>query len=137
MLKKQLAWVLGALLILAVVAPAAHAKHWVMLGTAHVDKSEDHKTIHVGSEAGQFHNIQLRVSGGAVDFQRVVVHFGDGTHEELAITERVRSGGKTQSSTFPVNAERSIALNFVTAKRTWTRAPKSVSMGLDKGDFRM
>jgi hypothetical protein len=103
MLKRQFAWawVLGALLILAVVAPVAHAKHWVMLGTAHVDKSEDHKTIHVGSEAGQFHNIQLRVNGGAVDFQRVVVHFGDGTQEEMAVTERVRSGGKTRELDLP------------------------------------
>ena len=101
MLKKQFAWVLGALLILAVVAPVVHAKHWVMLGTAHVDKSEDHKTIHVGSEAGQFHNIQLRVNGGAVDFQRVVVHFVDGTQEELAVAERVRSGGKTRELDLP------------------------------------
>ena len=101
MLKKQFAWVLGALLILAVVAPVVHAKHWVMLGTAHVDKSEDHKTIHVGGAAGQFHNIQMRVNGGAVDFQRVVVHFGDGTQEELAVAERVRSGGKTRELDLP------------------------------------
>src|SRR5712664_218031 len=68
MLKKQLPWVFGAFFVLALVSPVANAKHWVMLGTAHVDKSEDHKTIHVGSEAGQFHSIQLRVSGGPVEF---------------------------------------------------------------------
>jgi hypothetical protein len=72
-----------------------------MLGTAHVDKTEDHKTIHVENDAGQFHNIQLRVSGGAVDFQRVVVHFGDGTQEELAVAERVPSGGKTRELDLP------------------------------------
>jgi len=48
MLKKRIPWVLGVLFVLAVLSPVAHAKHWVMLGTAHVDKSEDHKTIHVG-----------------------------------------------------------------------------------------
>jgi len=72
-----------------------------MLGTAHVDKSEDHKTIHVGSEAGQFHSIQLRVTGGTVEFQRVIVHFGDGSKEELADAERVRSGGKTRELNLP------------------------------------
>ncbi len=101
MLKKRIPWVLGVLFVLAVLSPVAHAKHWVMLGTAHVDKSEDHKTIHVGSEAGQFHSIQLRVSGGPVEFQRVIVHFGDGTKEELAVAEQVRSGGKTRELDLP------------------------------------
>lgn len=100
MLKKQAPWVLGVVFVLAVV-PAAHAKRWALLGTAHVDKAEDHKTIHVGSGAGQFHNIQLRVNGGAVEFQRVVVHFGNGTQEELAVAERVRSGGKTRELELP------------------------------------
>ena len=101
MLKKQLPWVFGVFFVLALVSPVANAKHWVMLGTAHVDKSEDHKTIHVGSEAGQFHGVQLRVGGGPVEFQRVIVHFGDGTHEELADAERVRSGGKTRELNLP------------------------------------
>jgi len=101
MLKKQLPWVFGVFFVLALVSPVANAKHWVMLGTAHVDKSEDHKTVHVGSEAGQFHSIQLRVSGGPVEFQRVIVHFGDGSKEELADAERVRSGGKTRELNLP------------------------------------
>ena len=101
MLKRQFPWVLGALLALAALSPVAHAKHWVLLGTAHVDKSEDHKTIHVGSEAGRFHSIQLRVTGGAVEFQRVIVHFGDSSHEELAVAEPVASGGKTRELDLP------------------------------------
>jgi len=101
MLKKQLPWVFGVFFVLTLVSPAANAKHWVMLGTAHVDKSEDHKTIHVGSEAGQFHSIQLRVSGGPVEFQQVIVHFGDGSKEELADAERVRSGAKTRELDLP------------------------------------
>ena len=101
MLKKQLPWVLGVFFVLAVVSPVANAKHWVVLGTAHADKSEDHKAIHVGSEAGQFHGVQLRVGGGAVEFQRVIVHFGDGSHEELADAERVRSGEKTRELNLP------------------------------------
>jgi hypothetical protein len=101
MLKKHTLWVVGVLFVLASISPVAHAKRWILLGTAHVDKSEDHKTIHVGSAAGQFHKIQLRVNGGAVDFQRVVVHFGDGKPEELAVAEHVRSGGKTREIELP------------------------------------
>jgi hypothetical protein len=101
MLKKHTPWVVGVLFVFALLSPVAHAKHWILLGTAHVDKSEDHKTIHVGNEAGSFHKIQLRVNGGAVEFQRVVVHFGNGTQEELAVAERVRSGGKTREVELP------------------------------------
>ena len=56
MLKKYASWILGASLALVLAAPIAHAKHWVLLGTAHVDKNEDHKTIHVGNGAGEFRN---------------------------------------------------------------------------------
>ncbi len=101
MLKRHASWFLGVLLILVLVAPIANAKRWMLLGTAHVDKNDDHKTIHVGNEAGQFHKIQLRVNGGAIDLQRLVVHFGDGTKEELAVADRVRSGGKTPELDLP------------------------------------
>ncbi len=101
MLKKRAPWGLGVLLVLVLVSPIAHAKHWILLGTAHVDKSEDHKTIHVGNEAGQFRKIQLRVNGGAVELQRLVVHFGNGTQEELTVADRIRSGGKTPELDLP------------------------------------
>ena len=57
MFRKHTRCVLGGLWVLAVMLPVAHAQHWILLGTAHVDKSEDHKTIHVGNEAGSFHKI--------------------------------------------------------------------------------
>ena len=102
MLKKYASWILGVSLALVLGAPIAHAKHWILLGTAHVDKNEDHKTIHVGNGAGEFRKIQLRVNGGAIDLQRLVVHFGNGTQEELAVAaDRVRSGGKTPELDLP------------------------------------
>jgi hypothetical protein len=101
MLKKYAAWVIGMLVVLTLMSPIAQAKRWILLGTAHVDKNEDHKTIHVGNNAGEFHKIQLRVNGGAVELQRLVVHFGNGTQEELAVADRVRSGGKTPELDLP------------------------------------
>jgi hypothetical protein len=101
MLKKHARSTTGVLLILVLFSPLALAKHWILLGTAHVDKDEDHKTIHVGDNAGQFRKIQLRVSGAAIDLQRMVVHFGNGTQEELAVADRIRSGGKTPELDLP------------------------------------
>jgi hypothetical protein len=102
MLKRHAAWILRVLLFVIVMAPIAYAKHWILLGTAHVDKNEDHKTIHVGNEAGEFRKLQLRVNGGAIDVQRLVVHFGNGAKEELAVAaDRIRSGGKTPELDLP------------------------------------
>lgn len=102
MLKKQAPGLLAASLLLVLLSPLAYAKHWVLLGTAHVDKNEDHKTIHVGTAAGPFHQIQLRVNGAAIDLQRVVVHFENGSQEELpSVNDRIRSGGKTRDIELP------------------------------------
>jgi len=84
----------------SVLATSAPAKRWVYLGNAHADKTADHKTIHV-SGSGLFHTIQLRVNGGGVEFERLVVHFADGGKEELAVQDHVRSGGKTHELDLP------------------------------------
>lgn len=82
------------------LSSSAPAKRWVYLGSAHADKSADHKTIHVhGSQ--QFHTIQLRVNGGALEFERLVVHFADGAKDELPIQDHVNSGGKTHELDLP------------------------------------
>src|ERR1700756_1187593 len=76
-------------------------ERWAYLGSAHVDGGIDHDSIHVGSSDGRFRAIQLRVSGGAIEFQRVVMHFGNGTEEELVIRERIPSGGVTRPIDLP------------------------------------
>src|SRR5437764_13298208 len=101
-MSKKYGWpIVGALLVLVLLSPIAQGKHWTLLGTAHVDKNEDHKTIHVGDNAGQFRKIQLRVNGAAIELKRMVVHFGNGTQEELAVADRIRAGGKTPEFDLP------------------------------------
>ena len=102
MFRKRLIRAVSSLSLLAfVVASTVNAEHWVYLENAHFDQQKAHKTIHVGTADGSFHKIQLRVNGGAVFFERVVVHFADGTQEELAMNDRVRSGGKTRKLDLP------------------------------------
>ena len=42
------------------------------------------------------HKVQIRVKVAPVIFKRVVVHFGNGTDEELQFAERINAGGSTR-----------------------------------------
>ena len=63
--------------------------------------ANDHDNIHVGKHDGRFRAIQLRVEGGEVFFEKVIVHFHDGSHEELVIRDRIPSGGQTRAIDLP------------------------------------
>jgi hypothetical protein len=89
-----------AVLFLASVTPAAYGQpmgRWERLGQAHVDGNVDHDNIKVGVQDGRFRAIQLRVRGGAIEFQRVVVHYGNGEPEEVFVRERIPAGGTTRA----------------------------------------
>jgi hypothetical protein len=74
----------------------AQRGRWIHLGDKHVDGKSDHDKISIGSSEGRFRQLQIRVREADVDFQRVVVHFGNGADEELHFRERINAGGQTQ-----------------------------------------
>ena len=123
MLKKHFHWIIGAFFVLALMSPAAHGKDWVLLGTAHVDGTVDRDTIHVSGSEGPFHKIQLRVNGGSVEFQRVVVHFKNGTQEELPIGARIRSGGKSRAIDLPGERRMIDSVELWYSKEKWDTRP--------------
>src|SRR5262245_22969043 len=54
---------------------------WEKLGECHVDGySTDHDMIQIGLVDGRFSRLKLRVTGGDVVMQRVLVVFHDGEH---------------------------------------------------------
>ena len=123
MLQKSLTWTIASLFALALLACPVLAKDWVYLGSAHVDGNVDHDNIHVGGTE-TFHKIQLRVNGGAVDFERVVVHFGDGTQTELPVKNRVRSGGKSNELDLPGEHRTIDSVELWYAKEHWDNRPE-------------
>ena len=124
MLKRHTLIFTGLLFVLALVSPTAHGKHWVLLGSAHVDGNVDHDNIRVGSRDGRFRSIQLRVNGGAVEFERVVVHFGNGTQEELIIRDRIRSGEKTHAIDLPGERRIIESVELWYGKEHWDSRPE-------------
>jgi hypothetical protein len=105
-------------------------ERWAYLGSAHVDGGIDHDSIHVGSSEGRFRAIQLRVSGGAIEFQRVVMHFGNGTQEELVIRERIPSGGVTRPIDLPGERRIIQSVELWYGKERWEHRPKVSLYGI-------
>jgi Protein of unknown function (DUF2541) len=92
--------IIGALLLALSIGQAAfakEAKRWVYLGQTTVNGQSDRDTIGIGRAEGKFQSIQLRVAGAPVEFQRVVVHFANGSREEVELRNRIPAGGQTRA----------------------------------------
>src|SRR6516165_9613147 len=72
----------------------ARGQFWDFLGCTQVDAGHDHGRIEIVRRDRLFRAIQLRVSGEAMFLDRVVMHFGNGTSQELIVSERISPGGK-------------------------------------------
>jgi hypothetical protein len=88
---------LFAIALVLYIAPAAHAASWVYLGQAHVDGQHDHDNIEVGAAAGRYRFLQIRVQNAPIEFDRIVVHYGDGEPETLAVRDVIRAGGHSRA----------------------------------------
>jgi hypothetical protein len=72
----------------------AHGQFWDFLGYTQVDRSQDHGRIQITRRDRLFRTIQLRVSGEAIFFDRLVVHFANGTSQEFTVSGRISPEGR-------------------------------------------
>lgn len=90
--RKRIVRLLGCLIGFAsAISLSARGRVWDFLGDAQIDVTRDHDKIQVTRRTGVFQALQLRVSD-AIFFDRVIVHFGDGTSEESAVRGRIWPG---------------------------------------------
>lgn len=87
---RPIAWLL--VLALAIPSLQARGQFWDFLGSTQVDSSRDHGRIQVVRRDRAFRTIQLRVSGEAIFFDRLLVHFADGTSHESVVSGRLLGG---------------------------------------------
>jgi len=78
----------GVLSLVFATSLFARGQFWDFLGYTQVDGSRDHGRIQIARRDRLFRTIQLRVNGEAVFFDRVVVHFGNATSQEL-VSDRI------------------------------------------------
>ena len=86
------------------LAPTAHAENWVYLGQAHVDGQHDHDNIEVGRAAGRYRFLQVRVNNAPIEFDRIVVHYGNGQAETLQVRDVIRNGARSRA--IPLEGDR-------------------------------
>lgn len=95
---------------------------WVFLGERFVDGRADTDKLPV-TVGGAFRAIQIRVSGGAVELTRVVVHFENGADTDLRIRDRIPAGGTTGAVDLPGKKRRIRSVEMWYTKARWARRP--------------
>jgi hypothetical protein len=114
---------MAGLLALA-LATSLHARgqFWDFLGATQVDGGRDNGRIQIARRDRVFRTIQLRVSGEAIFFDRLVVHFGDGTSQETVIGGRLLGGSNYVIDLPGERALESVELWYF--KEPWGHTPK-------------
>ena len=113
--------------ISAVASAGPQAGGWMMLGQSHVDGKADHDKIKCG-DTGTFRAIQLRVNGSAVQFDKVIVRYGNGQSEEIALRNQIPAGGKSREIDLP-GARRAIdRVEFWYQKASWGNNRPTVTL---------
>ena len=82
--------------VLAVTAMSTAASAAQELGCRSIGFITDRDVIPIGANDGAFKSIQLRVSGNDISMQDLVVVYGNGKPDELAVREKIRAGGQTR-----------------------------------------
>ena len=70
---------------------------WVPLGQREVTDRLDRDRIAVTGQRGDFRRIKLTVQRASVDFRRVIVHYANGSDQDVALRSTVRAGGETRA----------------------------------------
>jgi hypothetical protein len=95
-------YLLFAVLVALGIARGASAQpRMIFLGMAHVDGPTDHDDIKVGPYAGRYHSIVLRVKYAPIQFDHVVIHYGNGTAQTLPVRSLIRPGGQSAPVMLP------------------------------------
>ena len=129
MLKKNAFAMFGAMLLVLSLNLVLNAQRdWIHLGDKHVDGNSDHDKISIGRDDGRFRQLQIRVADAPVNFQRVVVHFGNGADEELQFRERINPGTETRAMDLRGRSRIVKSVEFWYEKANWGSTRPTVSL---------
>ena len=130
MYRKHFRHIIAGLLALAFASSLlARGQFWDFLGYTRVSSSQDHGRIEISRRDLHFRTIQIRVSGEAIFFDRLVIHFDGGTSQELIVSDRISPG--TRNYVIALFGERSLeSVELWYYKEPWGHNPKVTLYGV-------
>jgi len=108
----------------------ANGQVWHFLGFAQIDGSREHSDIQVGRRDHAFRTIQIRLTGGAVFFDHLVLHYSNGTDQTVMINGRISPAQKEQVIDLSEDGRLLDTVEFFYFKEPWERTPKVTLYGL-------
>ena len=94
-----------------------------LLGERHIDGRADHDKIDVGKDRGTFRAIQFRVQGGTVNFDRIMVRYLNGEHDEINVRSEIPPGGRTRFIDLPGKRRVIESISMWYTKNNWRTRP--------------
>ena len=102
----------------------ASGQFWDFLGCAQIDSGGDHSNIQITRRSELFHTIQLRVSGDAIFFDRLILRLSDGTFEEFVVDGRISSQGRNYVMNLPGEGRVLESVELWYYKEAWEHNPR-------------
>ena len=114
--------------------PNTHASSpkskWVFLGSKTVDFGLDRDVVQVGYRDGSFKKIKIVVRGGGLNMYRCIVHFENGSKEEIDFRDNFSKNSATRIIDLPGNHRFIDRIVFVyDSKNNQTRKSKVLGFG--------
>lgn len=69
---------------------------WEKLGERNVNFRVDRDEIFVTASEGRFTALKIKVRKGAINLHKMVVHFGDGSEQEVETRNNIAAGGESR-----------------------------------------
>lgn len=108
---------------------SAHGDFWDFLGSTPIDRGQDHEDIQVTRHDGAFRALQLRVSGEAIFFDRFIIHFADGSSQQVPVSSRIAAQGQNYVIELPEERRVVDSLELWYYNETWKDNPRVTLYG--------
>ncbi len=89
-----------ALFVISALSYTANAQRWEKLGDRKVNFKSDRDQIS-GWREGFFGALKLKVSGGTINMEKMVVHFRNGEEHEVPLKQSFSDGGESRVIDIP------------------------------------
>lgn len=129
MSRRQLSPLLFLFALAVATSCFARGQAWNFLGCTQISANQNHVEIPISRHDQLFRTIQLKITGEAVFFDRLVVHFAGGASQQFVINGHLPS----EVTDYPIDAggdDRAIeSVELWYYKQPWSHSPRITVYG--------